>query len=31
MKPLFNCVGGVGLTSSSQVNISFPMLGLCEQ
>ena len=23
--------GNVGLTSSSQVSISFPMLGLCEQ
>jgi hypothetical protein len=29
-EPLFGA-GDVGLTSSSQVNISFPMLGLCEQ
>src|SRR5688500_1313107 len=30
-KPLLTEFDGVGLTSSSQVNISFPMLELCER
>src|SRR4051812_23412130 len=30
-EPLFAGIDGVGVTSSSQVNISFPVLGLCER